>query len=169
MVTAWAGQFQGVAGVTPDRAGRYTVSMTDERDGRCHFDVSAPRHFLYPGLLLLLSEEPRHGYRLVDALLRMGFGPVDRPSVYRALADLEADELLRSWEATPTAGSMRHVYAVTAAGQARLDAWMEVVAEERAALDAVLKRYENLGDEGVDPADRRPGDGDGTLSGPGPA
>jgi poly-beta-hydroxybutyrate-responsive repressor len=122
--------------------------MPHHDDGRCRFDVAAPRHFLYPSLLLLLAEEPRHGYRLVDSLLRLGFGPVDRPSIYRALADLETDGLLHSWEATSTAGSARQVYGVTQQGLHMLSVWMDVVAEESSALEAVLKRYDNLtGDE----------------------
>lgn len=109
---------------------------------RCQFAKAAPRHFLYPALLLLLAEEPRHGYRLVDALLRLGFGPFDRPSVYRALAELESDGLLRSWSASPTAGSTRHVYAVTDKGFASLADWMGVVDEEQALLSAILKRFD---------------------------
>jgi len=111
---------------------------------RCQFSTAAPRHFLFPALLLLLAEEPRHGYRLVDALLRMGFGAFDRPSVYRALADLEADGLLRSWSASPVAGSTRHVYAVTDAGFDALSAWMNVVDDERSLLAGVLKRFDAL-------------------------
>ena len=116
----------------------------DDHQGRCRFDIAAPRHFLYPSLLLLLAEEPRHGYRLVDSLLRLGFGPVDRPSIYRALADLEGDGLLHSWESDSTAGSTRHVYGVTDAGFRTLSGWMDVVADERSALEAVLKRYDTL-------------------------
>lgn len=113
-------------------------------DRRCQFATTAPRHFLFPALLLLLAEEPRHGYRLVDALLRLGFGPFDRPSVYRALAELEGDGLLRSWSASSTAGSTRCVYAVTAEGFAAMAAWMEVVDEEQSLLTAVLKRYDAI-------------------------
>ncbi len=109
---------------------------------QCQFATAAPRHFLYPALLLLLAEEPRHGYRLVDALLRLGFGPFDRPSVYRALVELEGDGLLRSWSASPTAGSTRHVYAVTEDGFATLAEWMEVVDDEQSLLSGVLKRYD---------------------------
>ncbi len=108
---------------------------------RCRFELAPPRHFLYPAIVLLLAEEPRHGYRLVDALLALGFGPIDRPGVYRALADLEGDGLLDSWSATPTAGSTRHVYGLTAAGQDALDQWMRVIADERDGLDRVLFRY----------------------------
>lgn len=110
----------------------------------CQFSKAAPRHILYPALLLLLAEEPRHGYRLVDALLRLGFGPFDRPSVYRALAELEGDGLLHSWSASPTAGSTRHVYAVTESGFEVLAAWMDVVELSRAALEMTLKRYDTL-------------------------
>ena len=111
---------------------------------QCQFAKSAPRHFLYPALLLLLAEEPRHGYRLVDALLRLGFGPFDRPSIYRALADLESDGLLRSWSALPIAGSTRHVYAVTDEGFDALAAWMAVIDDERTSLELVLKRYDTV-------------------------
>jgi DNA-binding PadR family transcriptional regulator len=111
---------------------------------RCSFETGAPRHFLYPALLLLLAEEPRHGYRLVDSLLRLGFGPFDRPSVYRALADLQSDGLLRSWEAAPTAGSTRQVYAVTGDGHSALAEWMAAVDDEQHLLAGVVKRYDAL-------------------------
>jgi DNA-binding PadR family transcriptional regulator len=108
---------------------------------RCRFTVAPPRHFLYPALLLLLTEEPCHGYRLVDGLNELGLGRMDRPSVYRALADLERDLLVVSWDEPPTAGSIRHVYAITSKGDQMLEAWMSVVAQERSSLDLVLRRY----------------------------
>ncbi len=114
------------------------------QQGRCRFSLAAPRHFLYPALLLLLAEEPRHGYRLVDSLLRLGFGPVDRPSIYRALGELEADGLLHSWETSSSAGSTRQVYGVTTGGLSMLSEWMDVVKAERDALDDVLKRYDRV-------------------------
>lgn len=107
----------------------------------CQFRLAPPRHFTYPALLLLLAEEPRHGYRLVEGLRRLGFGPVSRPSVYRALADLEGDGLLESWSAEPIAGSTRHVYGLSEAGHDQLDEWMEVVARERDGLDRVVHRF----------------------------
>lgn len=117
--------------------------MTDD-PGRCHFSLAAPRHFLYPALLLLLAEEPRHGYRLVDSLLRLGFGPVDRPSVYRALGELESDGLLVSWETSSEAGSNRQVYGVTPVGMRQLSTWMGVLVEEREAIENVLKRFDRI-------------------------
>jgi DNA-binding PadR family transcriptional regulator len=110
------------------------------------FHLAPPRNFHYPAILLLLAEEPRHGYRLVDAMLLLGFGPVDRPSVYRALNDLEQDGLLSSWSAKPTAGSTRHVYALTPHGREVLAVWMHVIDEEQQALERMTIRYLALDD-----------------------
>lgn len=112
--------------------------------GRCRFVVAPPRHFVYPAVLLLLAEEPRHGYRLVDAMLRLGFGPVDRPSIYRGLRNLECDGFLHSWEESAAAGAARSVYGVTEAGYAALSVWMGVVGAERDAFDSMLKRFDAL-------------------------
>jgi len=123
------------------RAPGELVSTAWSEPAHCHFEVSAPRHFVYPAILLLLSERPRHGYRLIDPLIDLGFGPVDRPTVYRALGDLERDGLLESWNAEPKAGATRHAYALTEAGRRALQHWMEVVAAERDALERVWQRH----------------------------
>ena len=68
------------------------------------FELAPPRHFLLPAVLLLLSEEPSYGYNLVKSLNALRFGAVDRPSVYRTLAQLERDELVESWPGPSTAG-----------------------------------------------------------------
>ena len=108
---------------------------------RCRFELTPPRHFLYPAILLLLAEQPRHGYRLVDALGGFGLGAVDRAGVYRALTDLEGDGLVRTWNEPPTAGSTRHVYALTTFGRQMLEAWMSTIAREQASLELMLHRY----------------------------
>lgn len=107
----------------------------------CHFELSAPRRFAYPVLLLLVAEEPMHGYRLVRSLRDLRYGSVSRPNVYRALADLEFDGLVESWTEEPDAGSTRHVYGITATGRDQLASWMEIVAGERDVLDRVLERF----------------------------
>ena len=61
------------------------------------FELAPPRRFLLPAVLLLLSEEPGYGYHLAKGLQGLRFGRVDRPSVYRALAQLERDGLVESW------------------------------------------------------------------------
>ncbi|GAC1594718.1 MAG: hypothetical protein NVS3B21_17010 [Acidimicrobiales bacterium] len=114
----------------------------DAHTANCRFRLAPPRHFPYPAILLLLLEEPRHGYRLVDSLLRFGFGPIDRPTVYRTLADLEHDGLVTSWMAAPSAGSTRQVYGVTEQGRSTLDTWMSTLACERDSIGEMIDRYE---------------------------
>lgn len=120
-------------------AGRRTAPQA------AHFDLAPPRHFLLPAVLLLVAEAPSHGYQLVKALEGLHFGPVDRPSVYRALAQLEGDGLVEAWSDAPVAGSMRRVYGLTADGGRVLRAWMGVIKEQRDALDGVLRRYAATG------------------------
>jgi DNA-binding PadR family transcriptional regulator len=105
------------------------------------FELAPPRHFLLPAVLLLLSEEPGYGYSLTKGLEELRFGRVDRPSVYRALAQLERDGLVESWPGAPTAGQTRRVYGLTEQGQRALRSWMGVIKQERDCLDSVLRRY----------------------------
>lgn len=108
---------------------------------RCQFQPAPPRRFLFPAILLLLAETKAHGYHLVRELNELGLTRVNRPAVYRALGELERDGLVEHYEEAPTAGSTRHVYMLTSAGHQVLEAWMSVIAKERADLDTVLKRY----------------------------
>jgi PadR family transcriptional regulator PadR len=105
------------------------------------FAFAPPRHFVLPAVLLLLSEEPSYGYEMVKGLRAFRFGDVDRPAVYRALAQLEKDGLVQSWSAESKAGQARRVYGLTEDGERALRAWMGIVKEERDALDRVLRRY----------------------------
>ena len=109
------------------------------------FEFAPPRRFLLPAILLLLAERPGYGYSLVKELQSFGFGQVDRPSVYRALAQLETDALLEASVEAPKAGSERRVYQLTAHGERILRAWMGVIKDERDHLDDVLRRYRATG------------------------
>ena len=109
------------------------------------FEFAPPRHFVLPAILLLLSEEPGYGYLLVTELQEFGFGRVDRPSVYRALAQLKRDGLVECWSEAPKAGQTRQVYSLTERGERVLRSWMGVIKDERACLDRVLRRYQATG------------------------
>ncbi len=105
------------------------------------FDFAPPRNFLLPALLLLIAEEPSHGYQLVKDVQELRFGTVDRPSVYRALGQLADDELVEDWSEDQVAGSPRRVYGITAKGIRALSSWMGVIKDERDVLDGVIRRY----------------------------
>ena len=130
----------GVLATVDDRA-----AATDAANRTSRFELAPPRHFVLPAILLLLSEEAGYGYRLVKDLEELRFGRIDRPSVYRALSQLEADALVESWLEAPTAGQTRRVYGLTPLGARVLRAWMGVIKEERDGLDRVLRRYQATG------------------------
>src|SRR4029450_2700806 len=98
------------------------------------WELAPPRRFVLPAILLLLSEQPGYGYSLEKDLQEFRFGRIDRPTVYRALAQLEADGLVESWSEAPKAGQARRVYGVTPLGGRILRDWMNVIKDERDCL-----------------------------------
>jgi len=113
--------------------------------GASRFELAPPRRFILPAILLLLTEQPGYGYGLVPRLKEFHFGHVDRPAVYRALAQLENDGLVAATAQSPTAGPARRVYSVTALGERVLRVWMGVIKEEHDYLGQALRRYQATG------------------------
>ncbi len=97
---------------------------------------------MLPAILLLLSEQPGYGYGLVPRLVEFRFGHVDRPAVYRALAQLERDGLVQVSSNDSQQGQGRRVYSVTPRGERVLRVWMGIVREEHAHLGEVIRRYQ---------------------------
>jgi DNA-binding PadR family transcriptional regulator len=122
---------------TEQRAGRASAS-----EGVARFELAPPRRFMLPAILLLLSEQPGYGYGLVPRLAEFRFGRVDRPAVYRALAQLERDGLVQVSADDRHPGQARRVYSVTPLGERVLRVWMGVIREEHAHLGEVIRRYQ---------------------------
>lgn len=103
-----------------------------------------PRNFIRPCLLLLLREQPAHGYDLLERLRTFGFDGSDPGGLYRALRRLEEDGLVHSaWEGSD-AGPDRRIYELTRAGMEVLHELAKSLAEGRELLDAFLMRYEEF-------------------------
>ena len=105
-------------------------------------DLGLPRNFLRPCILLLLREEPAHGYDLLERLRPLGFTRDDPGRLYRALRALEEEKLVRSaWEPSGT-GPDRRIYKLTKAGVEELHLRSKALAETREKLGFFLSRYE---------------------------
>lgn len=103
-----------------------------------------PRNFLRPCILLLLREQPGHGYDLLQRLPALGFTRDDPGRLYRALRTLEAEGLVRSaWESSSD-GPDRRIYEVTRAGAERLHAIATELHEGSRILASFLSRYEEF-------------------------
>ncbi|MET3425181.1 PadR family transcriptional regulator PadR [Actinoplanes tereljensis] len=74
-------------------------------------------------LLALLSEQPAHGYELVQRVGVAGFPSVGYGTIYPLLTRMRRLGLVAQEVQNSPAGPDRKVYAVTEAGRARLADW----------------------------------------------
>jgi len=99
--------------------------------------------FVEPALLLLLREQPAHGYELLERLPELtGSQPVEMGNLYRLLRGLEQEGLVSSEWDSRSPGPAKPRYTLTKAGNALLDQWAGALrlAQERSA--AFLDRYQ---------------------------
>jgi poly-beta-hydroxybutyrate-responsive repressor len=100
-----------------------------------------PKRFVRPALMLLLLEQPAHGYELLDRLQQLGFRRPDPGGLYRNLRALEDAGLVHSsWEQS-TAGPDRRIYELTRAGREDLHAHAKALAITSQTLQVFLSRY----------------------------
>ncbi len=111
-----------------------------------HAAISRPKPLIVVHLLLLLAEEPRHGYELAASLKTWEFEGITPSTVYRELARLEVGGQVRSfWEASQARGPARHMYELTAAGRDDLQACADDMRCLIGHLTEVLERVVAIG------------------------
>jgi poly-beta-hydroxybutyrate-responsive repressor len=102
--------------------------------------------FVEPSLLLLLREQPRHGYELIELLPEVaGATRVDVGNLYRLLRALEAEGIVASEWNADLPGPAKRTYRLTEAGRELLERWVEALRRSRAEIAAFLERYEQEG------------------------
>ena len=100
-------------------------------------EARLPKSFLRPCILLLLREQPAHGYDLLERIRGFGFTRDDPGRLYRALRALEDEGLVHSaWE-TSDSGPDRRIYDLTRAGME----WLHEEAKGLAALTRMLESF----------------------------
>jgi PadR family transcriptional regulator, regulatory protein PadR len=106
--------------------------------------ASLPKGFLRPCVLLLLREQPVHGYELLERLGALGFDRSDPGGLYRTLRGLEKEGFVHSsWEKS-AAGPDRRIYELTRAGGEELHRHAKAVAAGADLLAAFVSRYEEF-------------------------
>jgi PadR family transcriptional regulator len=95
-------------------------------------------------LLLLLREQPAHGYELIERLPELlPEERIDMGNLYRVLRSFEDDGIVRSeWDADAP-GPAKRVYELTDEGRALLDRWVEGLHTAQDNVAAFLARYED--------------------------
>ena len=100
--------------------------------------------FLQSCLLVLLHREPGYGYSLMDGLSEFGFQPdqMDISIIYRALRDMQANNLVSdSWDDN-SLGPQRRVYTITPQGEQALAGWIENLRQRRKEIEALEAAYD---------------------------
>ncbi|MFP5353207.1 MAG: helix-turn-helix transcriptional regulator [Actinomycetota bacterium] len=108
------------------------------------FSVGLPKNFVRPCLLLLLSEEPSHGYDLLERLARLGLSAIDPGGLYRALRAMEQEGLLVSKWVPSDVGPARRIYRTTDEGRDWLHAWAGTLRETARTIRRFINRYDAL-------------------------
>lgn len=99
--------------------------------------------FVQPWLLLLLAQEPAHGYQLLERLHQYpDTGGIDPGFVYRTLRQFEQDGYVESTWNLEEPGPARRVYEITPEGLEYLHLWAEHVRGARERLGRLLQAYQ---------------------------
>ena len=100
--------------------------------------------FLQSCLLVVLHREPGYGYSLMDGLQEFGFrsDQMDISIIYRALRDLQANELVSdSWDDN-SLGPQRRMYTITPQGEEVLAGWIKNLRQRRKDIEKLEAAYE---------------------------
>jgi PadR family transcriptional regulator PadR len=92
-------------------------------------------------ILLLLREQPAHGYDILERLARFGFDSGDSGWLYRTLRAYEREAVLESTWQISASGPPRRVYSLTADGLQLLDAWAGSLRSSKRGIDEFLERH----------------------------
>jgi len=99
--------------------------------------------FLRPAILLLLKQDPTHGYTLIEDLRRADLidADLDAAVVYRYMREMEEEGLLVSAWDTSGSGVPRRVYRLTPAGEAFARGCLVNLRRTRRRLGRVFRLY----------------------------
>jgi PadR family transcriptional regulator, regulatory protein PadR len=117
------------------------------------------RPFLPGCLLLLVGEEPGHGYELTERLKQWGFDLTGPGPVYRELRLLEENGLVRSMWSAPQSGPVPRVYELTDEGRDALDGAATDLLDISRLLDDFQARHRRLPSSPPSPPPALPGSG----------
>jgi len=96
---------------------------------------------LEPAALVLLGEQPRHGYTLLADLGALGMGTLHPSVVYRTLREMEGLGWVQSnWEMDQTQGPPRRIYHLTLQGEAALQHWKQELEKTGKLIQQLLEK-----------------------------
>ena len=99
--------------------------------------------FTEPAVLLVLRDNPGHGYELLEKLQAlMPAERIDMGNLYRILRSLEREGLVSSTWDDLSPGPAKRIYAITDSGRTVLDQWVGAFSKAQQQIEAFVRRYE---------------------------
>ncbi len=96
---------------------------------------------LEPALLILVKNEPSHGYSLLAELGEMGIDTLHPSVVYRTLREMEDLGWIQSdWETDQTQGPPRRTYHLTQQGEEALQYWKQELSKTNEIITQLLEK-----------------------------
>ena len=97
-------------------------------------------------LLVLLKQQPRHGYALVGPVQELGLEVGDITRLYRSLRNLESEGIVTStWDTSARGkGPARKVYSLTRAGNRHLRQMIKALRQHAEVMSRIDARYLDL-------------------------
>jgi PadR family transcriptional regulator len=99
------------------------------------------RSFIRSCVLLLVREQPAHGYELVERLRDIGVSVSDPGTLYRSLHAMEEQGLLSSCWRSSNHGPERRVYSITEHGWQALERDADALLLDERALTEFFARH----------------------------
>ncbi|HEV8573087.1 MAG TPA: helix-turn-helix transcriptional regulator [Dehalococcoidia bacterium] len=127
-----------------------TATNSAHKNGRSAEKIDTPfsprlhGDLLSSSLLAFLRRWNAYGYQLVQELSKAGLASFDSTTVYRTLRQLERAGLVSSFWDTSASGPARRMYALTKAGEAVLDVWLDLFGRYQKVLHSALDSLDNL-------------------------
>lgn len=101
--------------------------------------------FLEPALLILIKENPRHGYTLLNDVEALGIMKLHPSVVYRILREMEELSWINSsWDAGQTQGPPRRNYHITPMGETVLLSWKKELEKTKDMISVLLDKLSEL-------------------------
>jgi PadR family transcriptional regulator PadR len=133
--------------------------MTEDESDRANSERTSDRAtqsppmwgLVQPAILLVLSEDARHGYALIDELRDRDYlpGTADVGNLYRGLRKMERlGYVVSEWARQPGPGPKRRMYSITHAGRQALFHEALALADRASYVERILSEYRRLNPDG---------------------
>lgn len=94
---------------------------------------------LEPTLLVLIKEQPGHGYSLLSKLSDLDITTIHASVVYRTLREMEELEwIISDWDTNQTQGPPRRTYQITSQGEEVLQYWKQELEKTNGIIQKLL-------------------------------